>query len=225
MIRRRIEEWLEKPSITPMMLKAFTVAAFALAVIVPLALIAMPYLEFFNDMAVQPKGKSQMVWFKEGPEERRAIPGILEPASGTVAHHVYPYPFPSAEIAVAELAASEMALSVAPLPAVYRSPKPTIETMKEGQKLFNIYCIVCHGEYGLGDGTVAKKGFPAPPSLLEKRARQYSDERVFHIITMGQKVMPAYRSQIRPEDRWKIAHYVRALQRAFSQPEPEQHHE
>jgi mono/diheme cytochrome c family protein len=32
--------------------------------------------------------------------------------------------------------------------------------------------------------------------------------------------MPAYAEQIEPEDRWKVVHYVRALQRARN-PKPE----
>ena len=34
------------------------------------------------------------------------------------------------------------------------------------------------------------------------------------MITRGQNLMPNYASQILPEDRWAVIHYVRALERA-----------
>ena len=36
----------------------------------------------------------------------------------------------------------------------------------------------------------------------------------FHVITVGQNLMPAYASQILPEDRWAVIDYVRALERS-----------
>lgn len=83
---------------------------------------------------------------------------------------------------------------------------------KRGQELFKIYCQVCHGVSGEGDGPVTKKGFPPPPSLKDKNVMKYSDEELFRIISDGIKNMPAYKSQILPGDRYKIIEYVRQLQ-------------
>ena len=93
--------------------------------------------------------------------------------------------------------------------------------VERGQKLFNTYCIVCHGKYAMGDGTVPQRGFPAPPSLLDRKARDFVDGRIFHVITTGQNnVMPSYAGAIFPEDRWAVVSYVRALQAAFPPPPP-----
>jgi mono/diheme cytochrome c family protein len=37
---------------------------------------------------------------------------------------------------------------------------------------------------------------------------------IYHIITVGQNVMPSYASQVTREERWAIVNYIRALQRA-----------
>lgn len=82
-----------------------------------------------------------------------------------------------------------------------------------GQERYTIYCGVCHGARGYGDGPVVPP-FPTPKSLQSKVLREQKDGYIFHIITKGQGTMPAYNVQIPEEDRWAIVHYLRALQRA-----------
>ncbi len=89
---------------------------------------------------------------------------------------------------------------------------PTPENVARGQKVFRSFCVPCHGQGGLGDGPVIPR-FPAPPSLLGKRAVGLPDGQLFHIITRGQGLMPPHASQISPDDRWKAIHHVRALQK------------
>jgi mono/diheme cytochrome c family protein len=94
------------------------------------------------------------------------------------------------------------------------NPLPRTKTaLLRGQKLYNTYCIVCHGAYGEGDGTVVPK-YPRPPSLQSEKIGKWPDGRIFHVITAGQNIMPSYSTQIAQEDRWAVIHYVRALQRA-----------
>jgi len=101
-----------------------------------------------------------------------------------------------------------------------KNPLPrTEEILLAGQKTYNIYCIVCHGPKGLGDGTVVPK-FPKPPSLQSEKIRDWADGRIYHVITTGQNLMPSYASQIKPEQRWAAIHYIRALQKAQN-PTPE----
>src|SRR6185369_11834184 len=40
----------------------------------------------------------------------------------------------------------------------------TKELVDRGQERFNIYCIVCHGPTGNGDGMIVRRGFPKPPT-------------------------------------------------------------
>ena len=85
--------------------------------------------------------------------------------------------------------------------------------MGRGAVVYATYCEICHGPAGKGDGTVAQRGFPAPPSLLAPKARGLADGQIFHILTFGQNNMPSYASQIDRDDRWKVILHVRSLQR------------
>ena len=89
----------------------------------------------------------------------------------------------------------------------------TRDILKSGQNLYNVYCIVCHGKFGEGDGTVVPK-YPRPPSLQSDKIRDYKDGQIFHVMTLGQNLMPSYADKTSEEDRWAIVHYVRALYRA-----------
>jgi len=84
-----------------------------------------------------------------------------------------------------------------------------------GKAKFDIYCKVCHGPSGHGDGPVAAKMILRPPTLVSDKVKSFRDGRIFHIITDGQGLMGSYASQIHDEKaRWAIVNYVRTLQRA-----------
>jgi mono/diheme cytochrome c family protein len=128
------------------------------------------------------------------------------PPAGTVPIGYTPYPYAKDQ---GDLAGAQL---TNPLPV-------TRDVLMRGQTVFNTYCIVCHGERGQGDGYIIPK-FPRPPSLQSDKVRNWSDGRIFHVVTMGQNLMPSYASQIRQEDRWSVIRYLRVLQRA-EKPSPE----
>lgn len=81
-----------------------------------------------------------------------------------------------------------------------------------GQELYVSFCQPCHGREGHGDGPTIKRGFQPPPSLLTQRARNLKDGQLFHILTFGQKLMPAQAGQLSIDDRWRAVVWVRQLQ-------------
>jgi mono/diheme cytochrome c family protein len=93
-----------------------------------------------------------------------------------------------------------------------------------GQERFGIYCAVCHGAAGYGDGMVAQRAallaeqglanWTPPSSLHDEVVRTRPDGHLFNTITNGIRTMPAYGTQIHPVDRWAIVAYVRALERS-----------
>ncbi len=91
--------------------------------------------------------------------------------------------------------------------------KRSRDNLVRGQKVYNTYCIVCHGKYGEGDGSVVPR-FPRPPSLQSEKIRAWADGQFVHIMTHGRNLMPSYASQIDEKDRWAVAHFIRALHRA-----------
>lgn len=88
----------------------------------------------------------------------------------------------------------------------------TRELVARGQQRFDIYCAVCHGATGAGNGMIVQRGFPAPPSFDEQRLRDAPVGHFVDVITNGYGVMYSYASRVSPEDRWAIAAYIRALQ-------------
>jgi len=88
----------------------------------------------------------------------------------------------------------------------------TKELIERGQNRFNIYCIVCHGPLGNGDGMVVRRGFPKPPTYHDDRLRNAPVGHFFDVMTNGWGKMPSYAAQVDPADRWAIVAYIRALQ-------------
>jgi mono/diheme cytochrome c family protein len=102
----------------------------------------------------------------------------------------------------------------------------TREVLERGKERFTIYCAVCHGALGYGDGIVVERGFTPPPSYHIDRLRAASVGYLFRVVSQGLGSMPDYAEQIPPPDRWAIIAYVRALQlsqhaslKELSQPE------
>ncbi|MBA2338871.1 MAG: cytochrome c [Pyrinomonadaceae bacterium] len=88
----------------------------------------------------------------------------------------------------------------------------TMEVLVRGKERYNIFCSMCHGATGYGDGMVVRRGYKKPPSYHEDRLRQERVGHFFDVITNGWGSMPNYAPQIPVRDRWAIAAYIRALQ-------------
>ena len=128
---------------------------------------------------------------------------LRPPVTGTIIRGQIPLHF-AATKEDAERAGRELTTTV----------KKDAGTLQRGAFLYATYCETCHGPTGLGDGIVAKRGFPAPPSFLAPRAMTMADGQMFHVITYGQVNMPSYASQVGREDRWRVIEHVRKLQGA-----------
>lgn len=123
---------------------------------------------------------------------------VLVPPENTISRGHKPYRIQTPEEAEAQLT----------------NPLPTDHaTVMRGQKIYNTYCIACHGPRGHGDGPVVNP-YPIPKSLQSEAMLKWKDGHIFHVITKGQGVMPSYAQQIQPEDRWAVIRYIRVLQRA-----------
>jgi mono/diheme cytochrome c family protein len=92
----------------------------------------------------------------------------------------------------------------------------TPENLAEGQRLFNIYCAICHGEDGAADGTIVKNGkFPAPPSYFTNEILAYPIGKMFFVVHYGRNLMGSYASQLNQEQIWKVLSYVKSMQKAY----------
>jgi len=96
--------------------------------------------------------------------------------------------------------------------------KVNYELLARGRERFNINCAVCHGPVGLGNGITSQYGLVGIANFHDARIRTMPDGQIFNTITLGNKTMGAYGSNVTVEDRWAIIAYLRALERADGAP-------
>ena len=84
--------------------------------------------------------------------------------------------------------------------------------IERGRERYEIYCTPCHDYNGTGNGMIVQRGFPHPPSYHIDRLRNAPVGHFVSVITNGFGAMYSYAARVSPEDRWRIAAYIRALQ-------------
>jgi mono/diheme cytochrome c family protein len=89
----------------------------------------------------------------------------------------------------------------------------TREIVDRGHERYDVFCAPCHDRAGGGRGMVVRRGYRQPPAFSDPRLMTVPPGYFFDVMTNGFGVMPDYRAQIPPADRWAIAAYIRALQR------------
>jgi mono/diheme cytochrome c family protein len=98
------------------------------------------------------------------------------------------------------------------VPAVTANLKSPLDSAlyleADGKFLYETYCKHCHGAKGEADGKVSDK-FPGVANLAGGAYDNITEGHIFHVITYGAGLMGAHGSQVSPEDRWKIARYVK----------------
>ena len=170
--------------------------------------------QWVNDMAKQSNVKAQ-----EGTDDGESY--MKMPPEGAKARNRRYYPYTRDPLKAAE--------------ELKNSIEPTAEVLSQGEKYYKMYCIYCHGSKGdAGEGaSVAPKMAIQPASLLTKKAKDYKDGRIYHIIYEGQGLMGAYNIQLESKEQvilshpfknnseykgsdsiWSVVHYVRRLQKA-----------
>ena len=93
------------------------------------------------------------------------------------------------------------------------NPYPyTKANLEEGKVLYTRICSHCHGEQGNGQGSVGLK-FKGVPNYSAESYKTMNDGHIYHVIQWGRNRMMPHGSIVNPEERWKIAMYVRVLQR------------
>lgn len=154
--------------------------------------------EYMPDMARDPAYKA----FAPNPATRDGLT-LQHPVAGTIARGYYPFHY-----GIGEEEAARAGLEL-------QDPfHPTPRTLDEGKALFQTYCMVCHGEKGLGDGPIAGK-IPPPPSYVSDRLKQFPPGRIFYVATKGWGKMPSYSTQLSADERWKIVTYVHNVLQGF----------
>ena len=85
-----------------------------------------------------------------------------------------------------------------------------IDEVRAGQ-LYGIYCGICHGNKGDGQGNLVKRekilGVPA----YNDAGRTLTPGSVYHVIYYGRNTMGSYANQLNEEERWQVVDYVMKL--------------
>lgn len=92
-----------------------------------------------------------------------------------------------------------------------KSPLDTLSTedMDKAKGLYEIYCAICHGNGGNGQGKLVTQGkFLGVPSYKD---RVITAGSVFHVQTYGLNSMGSYANQLNAHERWLVASYVMKL--------------
>jgi len=83
------------------------------------------------------------------------------------------------------------------------------ENLKNGKKMYDIYCSVCHGSKGDGQGILMEREkFLGIPSYAD---RDITEGSIYHVLMHGINLMGSHAGQVNEEERWQIAQYVLKL--------------
>lgn len=158
-----------------------------------------PPLVVFDDMVWQPKYKNQGASdFFPDARQMRMPPGGTIPWGRDAKT-------PDPALRIDDTAMYE--LKKVPVPV-------DMALLNRGQALFTTYCTVCHGAFGNGAGITTKYGIAPPANYHTDRLRKATDGYLYQVITEGKGLMGAYGPSVKPQDRWAVVAYVRALQLA-----------
>jgi mono/diheme cytochrome c family protein len=107
---------------------------------------------------------------------------------------------------------------------ITKNPFPiTDKGLTNGKLLFDIYCGICHGEKGNGQGYLVREEDPAkgivagvypaaPANFLLDTFVNSSPGRFYHAIMKGKNVMGSYADKLSYSERWEVIHYIRSLE-------------
>ena len=154
-----------------------------------------PGWDYFPDMAYSPAYRT----WSENPVLENGMT-MQTPVEGTVPRHMIPFRY-EATPEDQERAGRELENPVTDTPG----------NIERGRRAYNVYCMNCHGESGDGMGHLYTSGkYLVPPSsLTDAKIRNIPDGSIYHTISLGYGVMAEHGSLIRPDDRWKIIHFIR----------------
>jgi len=89
------------------------------------------------------------------------------------------------------------------------------DNLGAGNRLYTIYCAVCHGDKGDGKGILAtREKFLGIPSYADA-GRNITEGDVYHVQMYGINSMGSYASQTNEEERWQITQHVMNLKAAL----------
>ena len=88
--------------------------------------------------------------------------------------------------------------------------------MLKAKELYTVYCGVCHGSKGAGQGILVKRekilGIPS----YADQGRAINSGSTYHVIYYGKNTMGSYANQLNERERWMVTSYVMKLKSDLS---------
>ena len=124
------------------------------------------------------------------------------PAEGSIARGWQPYEYPDTNDGY-EMAKDEL-----------QSPLAQTEVhLVEWKELYGLYCAVCHGKKGDGQGILmTREKFLGVPSYAD---REITEGSIYHVLMYGKNAMGSHAGQVNATERWQIAQHVMELRSAL----------
>tara|TARA_B110000483_G_scaffold89084_1_gene109992 strand:+ start:1930 stop:2478 length:549 start_codon:yes stop_codon:yes gene_type:complete len=120
------------------------------------------------------------------------------PVKGSIARGWEPYDYPNTNEGY-ELAKINLISSI----------EDTDANKDNGKELYGIYCAVCHGNKGDGQGILmTREKFLGVPSYAD---REITPGSIYHVLMYGKNAMGSHAGQVNAEERWQIAQHVMEL--------------
>jgi mono/diheme cytochrome c family protein len=157
-----------------------------------------PGVEFMPDMYRSPS----LEYYSTHTIDGDTVNNAMLPPKGSVARGFIPYAYPNSTEGY-EMAGQNL-----------RNPLPSSDREKwekEGEEIYNKFCVQCHGATGGGDGKVGQK-LPGAPPAYSGTLKNLPEGKIYHSITYGKGLMGAHNSLLTVEERWKLVYYVQKLQ-------------
>lgn len=132
-----------------------------------------------------------------------------EPVAGTVSRGQLPYAYPNSEEGIA-MARAELVNPYA---------NASADVLEAGKKSYTVYCAVCHGDKGLGKGSISALSggpFAGVINYMSAAYLQMEEGEMFHSLQYGKGNMGSYASQLTADERWKVIAYVKSLQADYA---------
>ncbi len=152
-------------------------------------------LQYMPDMYVS------VPYDANGPISAGGVPVNRQPVAGTVSRGgVVAYDIPNTNEGY-EKAKAEL-----------KNPlEVTEKNLEKGKELYTIYCAVCHGETGKGDGVLPQRDkFNGIPNYKD---RDINGGSIYHVIMYGKNLMGSHAAQLTHKERWQVVQYVEKLKR------------
>lgn len=154
-----------------------------------------PQVQYMPDMYVS------VPYNANGPTSAEGKPVDRKPVAGTVSRNgIVAYDIPNTNDGY-EKAKAEL-----------KNPLPkTEENLANGKKMYGIYCAVCHGKKGDGNGILSQRDKFNGIPMYNDPARNISEGSIYHVIMYGKNLMGSHASQLTYKERWQVVQYVEKL--------------